>query len=95
MSIFDELEAQYNEIDNEYAAIEFEAMSKGWTKKEGKYRRKRELNDQAYFLFIKTGRQDQRGERKTDNQKADLDIVMEAEIGMGYSAEFRQRRTSF
>lgn len=52
MSIFDELEAQYNEIDNEYSAIEFESMSKGWVKKESKYRRKRELNDQAYFLFM-------------------------------------------
>ncbi len=52
MSIFDELEDQYNEIDNEYSAIEFEARSKGWAKKESKYRRKRELNDQAYFLFM-------------------------------------------
>jgi hypothetical protein len=52
MSIFDELEAQYNEIDNEYSATEFEARRKGWTKKESKYRRKRELNDQAYFLFM-------------------------------------------
>lgn len=52
MSIFEELEAQYNEIDNQYAVTEFEAMSKGWTKKETKYRRKRDLNDQAYFLFM-------------------------------------------
>lgn len=52
MSIFDELEAQYNEIDNEYSSIEFEAISKGWSKKEERYKRKRELNDQAYFLFM-------------------------------------------
>lgn len=52
MSIFDELEAQYNDIDNEYSAIEFEAISKGWGRKEAKYQRKRELNDQAYFLFM-------------------------------------------
>ena len=52
MSIFDELEAQYNDIDNEYSSIEFDAISKGWNKKEGKYKRKRELNDQAYFLFM-------------------------------------------
>jgi hypothetical protein len=52
MNIFDELEAQYYDIDNEYAAIEFEAKNKGWNKKEAKYRRKRELNEQAYFLFM-------------------------------------------
>jgi hypothetical protein len=52
MTIFDELEAQYYEIDNEYSHIEFDARAKGWCKKEGKYHRKRELNDQAYFLFM-------------------------------------------
>ena len=52
MSIFDELEAQYNDIDNEYSSIEFEAISRGWSKKQAKYQRKRELNDQAYFLFM-------------------------------------------
>ena len=52
MSIFDELEIQYNDIDNEYSTIEFKTRSKQWTKKEAKYNRKRELNDQAYFLFM-------------------------------------------
>ena len=52
MNIIDELDAQYNDIDNEYSAIEFKAISKRWQKKESKYRRKRELNDQAYFLFM-------------------------------------------
>lgn len=52
MNIFDELASQYDEIDKDYARIEFEAESKGWNKKEAKYRRKRELNDQAYFLFM-------------------------------------------
>lgn len=52
MGIFDELETQYNDIDNEYASIEFDAISRGWSKKEVKYKRKRELNDQAYFLFM-------------------------------------------
>lgn len=52
MNIFDELEAQYNEIDNQYSSREFEAMHRGWTKKERKYQRKREINDQAYFLFM-------------------------------------------
>ncbi|MCO7227741.1 hypothetical protein NH398_00635 [Halomonas sp. CnH100-B] len=54
MGIFDELEGQYNEIDKKYAIIEFEAASRGWRKKEEKYKRKRELNDQAYFLFMFT-----------------------------------------
>jgi hypothetical protein len=52
MNIFDELEAQYNEIDNQYSSTEFEARRRGWTKKERKYQRKREINDQAYFLFM-------------------------------------------
>jgi negative regulator of genetic competence, sporulation and motility len=52
MSIFDELEAQYYDIDNEFSSIEFEAMSKGWGKKQAKYQRRRKLNDQAYFLFM-------------------------------------------
>lgn len=53
-AIFDELEEQYNNIDNEYSSIEFEATSKGWVNKEFQYQRKRELNDQAYFLFMFT-----------------------------------------
>jgi len=52
MGIFDELEEQYNEIDKEYSSIEFKAASRGWIHKESKYQRKRELNDQAYFLFM-------------------------------------------
>ncbi len=52
MSILDELEAQYNEIDNQYSALEFEAMRRGWAIKERKYQRKREINDQAYFVFM-------------------------------------------
>jgi hypothetical protein len=52
MRIFDELQNQYDEIDNNYAAIEFDAITKGQNNKESKYKRKRELNDQAYFLFM-------------------------------------------
>lgn len=52
MSIFDELEAQYDEIDNQYSSKEFEARTNGWNNKEQQYQRKRELNDQAYFLFM-------------------------------------------
>lgn len=52
MSVFDELEALFKEIDNLYSNNEFEARTKGWSKKEQQYQRKRELNDQAYFLFM-------------------------------------------
>ena len=52
MSIFDELQAQYEEIDNQYSSLEFEVRTKGWSRKEQKYQRKRKLNDQAYFLFM-------------------------------------------
>ncbi|MCG9758364.1 hypothetical protein CWC29_015495 [Pseudoalteromonas sp. S4498] len=58
MTIFDELEKQYFEIDNDYSFIEFDAISKGWNKKAQKYARKRELNDQAYFLFMFTRLED-------------------------------------
>ncbi len=54
MSILQELEKQYFEIDNQYAVKEFEAHSKGFNKKEDYWKRKRELNDHAYFLFLFT-----------------------------------------
>ncbi len=52
MNVFDELESLYNEIDQNYSSVEFEARAKGWHVKEAKYTRKRNLNDQAYFLFM-------------------------------------------
>lgn len=52
MNIFDQLEAQYNEIDKQYSLIEFKAVCRNWIKKEQKYQRKREINDQAYFVFM-------------------------------------------
>lgn len=52
MNIFDELEDQYNDIDQLYAKKEFEAIENGRTKEERKYTQKRNLNDQAYFLFM-------------------------------------------
>ena len=58
MNIFDELEAQYSEIDNQYSSIELDARSKGYPEKELQYRRKRKLNDQAYFLFMFTRLED-------------------------------------
>lgn len=58
MDIFQELELQYYAIDKQYADAEFEAAKRGWPKKEKEYRRKRELNDQAYFLFMFTRLED-------------------------------------
>ncbi|MCI4626028.1 MAG: hypothetical protein L3V56_08700 [Candidatus Magnetoovum sp. WYHC-5] len=52
MNIFEELEIQYNEIDNQYSSEEFKAVQRGWVQKEKKYKRKREINDQAYFIFM-------------------------------------------
>src|SRR5687767_3124435 len=58
MNIFDELAEIYFEIDGKYAIIEADARSKGHFKKEARYQRKRELNDQAYFLFMFTRLED-------------------------------------
>ncbi|RLC22046.1 MAG: hypothetical protein DRI57_00885, partial [Deltaproteobacteria bacterium] len=52
MNIFDELEAQYNEIDGRYSSGEFDCGQRGWHRKKQKYRRKRKINDQAYFVFM-------------------------------------------
>ena len=54
MNIFDELGKIYSEIDNTYTSIEVQARSRGHNKKEAAYFRKRQLNDQAYFLFMFT-----------------------------------------
>lgn len=58
MNIFDELAEIYFEADNKYTAIESLARAKGHFKKEAKYKRKKELNDQAYFLFMFTRLED-------------------------------------
>jgi hypothetical protein len=52
MNVFNEITSQYNEIDNLYSTKEFEALRRRWVKKEKIYQRKRELNDQAYFVFM-------------------------------------------
>jgi len=52
MNIFDELEAQYNEIDGRYSSGEFDCGQRGWHRKKQEYRRKRKINDQAYFVFM-------------------------------------------
>lgn len=56
--IFDELAAIYSEIDNEYSVREAHARASGHVRIEASYRRKRELNDQAYFLFMFTRLED-------------------------------------
>lgn len=54
MTIIAELERQYFEIENDYAAKEFQARSRGHAARENYWRRKRELNTHAYFLFAFT-----------------------------------------
>lgn len=58
MSIVKELQNQYFEIENLYASKEFVAHSKGRIRKEEYWRRKRELNTHAYFLFLFTRLED-------------------------------------
>jgi len=58
MNIFDQLAVIYFEIDGMYAAIEAKANSRGHFKKEMIYQKKREQNDQAYFLFMFTRLED-------------------------------------
>lgn len=58
MNIFDKLQKQYQEIDNNYSKKEFLCRSKGHYKKEAELREKRELNDHAYFLFMFTRLED-------------------------------------
>lgn len=52
MSIFKELVSQYYAIEKDYATQEFSASIRGWIKKEEQVRRKRAVNDQAYFIFM-------------------------------------------
>lgn len=58
MNIFDQLELIYKEIDSTYESIEVDAYSKGHSKKETEYFNKRQLNNQAYFLFMFTRLED-------------------------------------
>lgn len=58
MSVIKQLENQFFEIDNDYSSKEFRAHVKGYSKKEAYWRRKRELNTHAYFLFVFTRLED-------------------------------------
>lgn len=54
MNIFKELRQQYTEIDDFFGAKEFNARRKDYNRKEESWRRKRFLNEHAYFLFLFT-----------------------------------------
>jgi len=58
MSIFDKIKNQYQEIDGYYAKKEFTCRSRNYHNKEEEYRKKRELNDHAFFLFLFTRLED-------------------------------------
>lgn len=58
MTIFEELASNYNEIDNAYSKMEILARTRGFNRKESEYSRKRQLNDQSYFLFMFTRLED-------------------------------------
>ncbi len=75
MSIFDELEKIYTEIDSTYAGIEIAARARGHYKKEAAQLKKRELNDHAYFLFMFTRLEDrvrELSDELIDNKMATL-----------------------
>jgi hypothetical protein len=54
MNLISELQKQYFEIENQYYSKEFDAHVKGFIHVEEEWRRKRELNTHAYFLFLFT-----------------------------------------
>jgi hypothetical protein len=58
MNVFDQLAEIYFEIDSNYASVETDAHARGHLRKEVKFQKKRELNDQAYFLFMFTRLED-------------------------------------
>lgn len=58
MKIIREIESQYFEIENQYAGNEFNAHVKGFSLQEAYWKRKRELNTHAYFLFVFTRLED-------------------------------------
>lgn len=52
MNVIGTLGEIYKSIDNQYASIELQARSRGHFRKEAAQQKIRELNDQAYFLFM-------------------------------------------
>ncbi len=83
MNIFDELGHIFNEIDQTYSQIEIQARKRGHTKKESEYYRKRQLNDQAYFLFMFT--------RMEDRIKELSDTLIDTKVGT--ITDWKSKRT--
>lgn len=58
MTIVESIEEQYFDIENQYSTKEFDAHAIGDTATEDYWRRRRELNTHAYFLFLFTRLED-------------------------------------
>ena len=58
MSLIRAIENQYFEIDRQYSIKEFDARTNGQPIRENYWKRKRELNTHAYFLFVFTRLED-------------------------------------
>jgi len=58
MSVFDELETQYNEIEEWYSSLQFQTVRRGCATEATEYQKRRKINDQAYFLFMFTRLED-------------------------------------
>lgn len=52
MRYFEELVTSYNAIDKQLAGLESEAARRSFHRKKASYQKRRELNDQAYFLLM-------------------------------------------
>jgi hypothetical protein len=83
MNIFDELGRIYGEIDSTYAPIESEARKRRHTRKESEYYGKRQLNNQAYFLFMFT--------RMEDHIKELSNTLIDTKVGT--ITEWKSKRT--
>lgn len=57
-NVFYELEKLYNEIDQSLTKKELEARRRRHSRKEQFYQKRRELNDQAFFLYMFTRLED-------------------------------------
>lgn len=58
MKLIDEIEDQFNGIDRYYYQKEFEASVRNYNRKVQHWQRQRELNTNAYFLFLITRLED-------------------------------------
>jgi len=74
MTVFEHLAKAYYEFDQRLASLEFEAISRGWNRKEQEYAQFRALNDQAYFLYFFT--------RLEDHITNQADLVIDRGMGL-------------